>query len=131
MKVIIAGGRDLFDPNPILEAIEESGFIITELVCGMASGVDENGRQWAEEKGLHIEEFPAKWDDLSHRDAIIKSNRYGKKYNTKAGIRRNQQMAEFAEALIAIWDGKSAGTRNMIFEAKKRGLKVFVKYVKR
>jgi hypothetical protein len=35
-------------------------------------------------------------------------------------------MAENADALVAIWDGKSRGTANMIQEAEKRGLRVFV-----
>ena len=35
-------------------------------------------------------------------------------------------MAEAAEGLIAVWDGKSAGTRNMITTARERDLRVFV-----
>jgi hypothetical protein len=42
----------------------------------------------------------------------------------KAGPLRNQEMAEEADALIAIWDGQSAGTRSMIEEAHKLGLDV-------
>jgi len=38
-------------------------------------------------------------------------------------------MAENAEALIALWDGKSKGTHNMINTAKELNLKVFVYYV--
>jgi len=35
-------------------------------------------------------------------------------------------MAEYAEALIAVWDGESRGTRDMIFKASNTGLKVFI-----
>ena len=35
-------------------------------------------------------------------------------------------MAEYADALVALWDGRSRGTKNMIDEAMKRELKVFV-----
>jgi hypothetical protein len=35
-------------------------------------------------------------------------------------------MIETADALIAIWDGKSRGTAHTIREAKKKGLLVFV-----
>jgi hypothetical protein len=38
-------------------------------------------------------------------------------------------MAEYADALIAIWDGESRGTKNMIEEATKRGLRVYVKRI--
>jgi hypothetical protein len=34
--------------------------------------------------------------------------------------------ASVADALIAFWDGKSRGTKNMIDTATKRGLKVAV-----
>ena len=39
---------------------------------------------------------------------------------------RNLQMAKNAEALIAIWDGKSKGTQHMIRIAKQYGLEVYV-----
>jgi|WetSurMetagenome_2_1015567.scaffolds.fasta_scaffold57839_1 hypothetical protein len=35
-------------------------------------------------------------------------------------------MTEYGEALIAVWDGKSRGTRNIIQLARQRGLQVFV-----
>ncbi len=38
-------------------------------------------------------------------------------------------MASNADALIALWDGTSKGTKGMIDLAKKRGLKVFVQYI--
>ncbi len=39
---------------------------------------------------------------------------------------RNQKMAEYADALIAVWDGESRGTKNMISLAKKLNLKCFI-----
>ena len=35
-------------------------------------------------------------------------------------------MANYADALIAFWDGNSKGTKHMIELAKSRGLKVYV-----
>lgn len=35
-------------------------------------------------------------------------------------------MANYAEALIAIWDGQSKGTKMMIDIANKKGLKVYI-----
>jgi hypothetical protein len=43
-------------------------------------------------------------------------------YGKGAGYIRNREMAQYADALIAFWDGKSKGTKNMIDEAKKQGL---------
>lgn len=113
MKVIIAGGRDIHDYNLVLQAIEESGFVPTEIVSGMAPGVDTLAVQYAKEKELPLQQFWAEWGF----------------YGRSAGPIRNRQMANYGEALIAIWDGKSRGTKNMIEEATKRGLRVFVKRI--
>ena len=36
---------------------------------------------------------------------------------------------EYADALIAVWDGSSRGTGNMVNEARKMGLKVHIKLI--
>lgn len=38
-------------------------------------------------------------------------------------------MSEYANALLAYWDGKCRGTKNMTELAKEKGLKVGVKLV--
>ncbi|CAN5477579.1 hypothetical protein BH20ACI3_BH20ACI3_02060 [soil metagenome] len=38
---------------------------------------------------------------------------------------RNEQMPDYAEALIAISDGQSRGTKNMIDQARRRNLAVY------
>ena len=108
MKTIIAGSRNL-TPN-ISKIIQESGFDITEVVCGMARGVDMAGYLWAKQNKIPIQEYPADW--LT----------YGK----SAGFLRNKAMADYADALIAIWDGYSKGTKHMIDLATGKKLKVFV-----
>lgn len=113
MKVIIAGSRGITSLKEILNAIEEAPFPITELVCGMAKGVDMASWAWAYDTGIPIKEFKANWT----------------LHGRAAGAIRNVQMAEYAEALIAIWDGKSVGTSHMIDTAQDKGLKVFVKIV--
>lgn len=111
MKTIIAGSRHITDLDIVRSAIAESGFQISEVVCGCAVGVDTVGSWWAVIESVPITRFKPNW------------NTHGK----AAGPIRNRQMAEYAEALIAVWDGKSRGTKNMIEEAEERGLKVFVK----
>jgi hypothetical protein len=112
MKVIIAGGRDIKSEAVVLEAIMRAqvldGFTITEVVSGGAKGVDRFGEQWALAVGLPVKWFHAEWE----------------KHGTAAGPIRNRQMAEYAEALILVWDGKSRGSASMKREATKRGLKV-------
>jgi hypothetical protein len=113
----------------VQEAIEESGFEVTEVVCGGAKGVDELCSHWAEFNEIPVKHFPAKWDDLDAPDALIKKGKYGK-YNAKAGSARNEEMALHADQLIAVWDGQSYGTGDMILKAHKHGLRIYVKIVK-
>ena len=108
MKVIIAGPRYKDPVNKIpfdnyslvIQAIEQSGYEITEVVCGMAIGVDRLGETWAIANTISVNEMPANF------------NKYGK----AAGPIRNREMAEYADAAVIVWDGKSRGTRNMINE---------------
>ena len=110
MKVIVAGCRHIGFVTPVYEAIEASGFEITEHVSGGAGGADACGECWARENEIDTRIFRAKWG----------------LHGRSAGPRRNRRMAEYADALIAVWDGKSRGTQNMIKEAKVRGLQVYV-----
>ena len=110
MKTIIAGCRDYYIYTTVCKAIEQSGFEITEVVSGGANGVDALGERWACEHQMIPKVFPADWS----------------KYGKAAGPVRNRQMAEYADALIAIWDSKSKGTKNMIETAMSLQLRVFV-----
>ena len=113
MKVIIAGSRDIIDRNEVEQAIADSGFEITEVVCGCARGVDELGLIWGTCNDVPVKRMPADW------------NRYGK----QAGRERNIAMARYADALIAVWDGQSSGTHHMIKVAKMQGLKRHVRKI--
>lgn len=119
MKCIIAGSRTLTNTHFILSIIEaliqEHSLQITEVVSGTAKGVDSIGEEWAKKNNIPIKPFKPDWEIL------------GK----KAGIIRNERMAEYGEALLAIVDlrGPSTGTRHMIEAAKARNLPVYVKYL--
>jgi hypothetical protein len=82
------------------------------VVSGGAKGVDEIG-EWLATAFLGLP--PA---------TVFRADWYN--YGKFAGIKRNREMAEYAQALVAVWDGKSPGTANMIMEATERGLKVYV-----
>lgn len=110
MRTIIAGSRDITDERYVVKAITLSKFEITSVVCGGARGVDTIGRVLAEKHGVPVAMFKADWDT------------HGK----KAGYLRNEQMALNADALIAVWDGVSKGTKHMIDLAKKHNLQVYV-----
>jgi hypothetical protein len=105
VKVIIAGCRDWSASRRRLdEIVEEAGFEVTELVWGCANGIDTCAKEWADYWCIPDKPFP-----------------YLKEYGKAGGPIRNRQMAEYADALIALWDGKSRGTLNMIQEMRRVG----------
>lgn len=110
MKVIIAGSREVEDEILVFEAYQLAKFVATEVVSGGCRGVDAAGEQFATDFNIPIKVFPADWI----------------KYGKGAGPMRNRQMAKYADALIAIWDGKSRGTKNMIDEMNRLGKPVYV-----
>jgi hypothetical protein len=127
LKTIIAGDREIKDIKLIEKAVKKSGFDITEVVSGAARGVDTLGEDWAKSKSIPIKRFPADWNNLKADGAVIKVNSYGKKYNVNAGFARNEEMAKYADALIAIQtNGPTSGTQSMIKLAKKYKLKIYI-----
>lgn len=111
MKVIIAGSRFITNYELVVEAVKDSGFEISEVVCGVARGVDSLGERYAKENGIKLSYFYADWKGL------------GK----KAGLVRNEQMGNYADALVLVYDGKSPGSTHMLKYAKKKKLKIYVK----
>lgn len=110
MKVLICGSRDIDDPAVVLQAVEQSGMTPTHIISGGARGVDKRAAAYARANGIEFTEYLADW------------NKYGK----RAGFIRNYVMVGKADAMIAIWDGKSRGTKHSIDYARSYGKQVFV-----
>ena len=110
MKIIIAGGRTFNNYDLLTQSCDKALSLQTEveIVSGTANGADKLGEKYAKEKGYSVKQFPAEWD----------------KHGKSAGYIRNEEMAKYADALIAFWDGKSKGTKHMIDLAKRYNLKV-------
>lgn len=114
MKLIIAGSRTLKPCIDLLGSLiyMELGLVPTEIVCGEANGVDKAGERFAKEyntDGLPVAYFPADWE----------------MHGRSAGPIRNRMMAEYGDALLLIWDGKSAGSNNMKGQMKALGKPVY------
>ena len=114
-KVIIAGSRGFSNYkllreqcNKFLREKRKTSNII--IVSGHARGADTLGEKYAQDEGFALEIYPAQW----------------KKLGKQAGYRRNEQMAEVADALIAFWDGSSKGTKHMIDIMNEKNLLVRV-----
>jgi hypothetical protein len=111
MRVIIAGSRDFTNYQFLVDSIYQLNYSEwTEIVSGGAKGADTLGEQFAMSHKIPLTVFIADW----------------KRYGNAAGPIRNNQMAENADMLVAFWDGKSKGTKNMIETAQKLGLKTEV-----
>ena len=105
-QVIIAGGRD-FANYELLQNKCDQFFREkrpTAIISGPARGADTLGTHYARERGIQVLEFPADWERLGRR----------------AGMVRNLQMLDAADAVVAFWDGQSRGTAHTIGEAKKK-----------
>lgn len=119
IRVIIAGSRycpenseELF--IKISKLLSNLGKDNLEIVSGCARGADKLGENFAKMFNIPIKRFPAKWEE----------------HGRSAGPIRNKEMSNYATHLIAFWDGKSRGTKNMIDTATEDNLKVRVIYLK-
>jgi hypothetical protein len=129
MKTIIAGMRDFHDYKHVMRAIKKAallGITIDELVCGMAPGVDMTGYYFAKMARIPIKEMPADWDNITVPGALVRTRKDGTQYNALAGPMRNEKMAQYADSLIAIWNGVSTGTGDMIDRMRHHNKRLLV-----
>lgn len=111
-RIIIAGGRDFTDKDFFDKSV--SGVLDelkgVEIVSGHSSGADSLAEAYAKRMGIALKVFPANW----------------RKYGAAAGPIRNREMLDYILAaepmLIAFWDGKSKGTKNMIEQARRENV---------
>lgn len=116
LKLIIAGSRSFYNYALLDEAL--TNLLANyddlpkqiEIVSGHALVADRLGEIWAERHNVKVTTFPANWQLHCKR----------------AGYLRNIEMAEYADALVAFWDGMSKGTKHMIDIAKSKNLQVRV-----
>lgn len=125
MKLIICGPRDYTSGEAyrqVLLAMNEwlDDYVVTEIVEGGAPGVDALAKRWAKNHGKS-----STVDHVPYKTFKPDWTRYG----ALAGPRRNREMAEYADACIAIVpefngtiENLTKGTRNMIRTAICLGL---------
>ena len=106
MKVAIIGSRNISVGNLADYLPEET----TEIVSGGAKGVDTSAREYAIKHSIKLTEFLPEYT----------------KYKKGAPLKRNLQIIEYADIVVAFWDGKSKGTKFVIDSCKKTGKKVVV-----
>lgn len=103
-KLLVCGSRGIIDKSWIKTQIESYWY--WNLACyekvtiieGAARGVDTIAKEYAQENGWLLEEYPAEWD----------------KYGKSAGYIRNEIMVKAADEVLILWDGESKGTKHDI-----------------
>ena len=106
VSVLVAGSRSIttFDLSPYIPS--DCGLIIS----GGAKGIDTVAERYAAAHGIESRVFKPDYA------------RFGK----AAPLKRNDEMVEQADMVLAIWDGKSRGIKHTIDYAAKIGKEVKV-----
>ncbi len=104
MKVAIIGSRNLKVSD--LEKYIPEGAI--EIVSGGAKGIDSCAKDYAVKNKIKITEF------------LPDYNKYGR----VAPLKRNDLIIDYADVVLAFWDGKSRGTKYVIENCKKKGKQI-------
>ena len=100
MKVAIVGSRDFPQWYKVWEFVTYLP-PDTVVVSGGARGVDTSAVEAATACGLKVEVYRADW----------------KRYGLSAGFKRNQQIVDAADRVVAFWDGVSRGTADTLDKA--------------
>lgn len=109
MKVAVIGSRNLVVQNLGKYLPEET----MEIVSGGAKGIDTCAREYALAKGLKLTEFLPDY----------------KRYGRGAPLKRNLQIIDYADCVLAFWDGQSRGTKFVIEHCKvqNKPVRIFLK----
>lgn len=115
MKLAIVGSRTFSDYDLLVETLKshyltESGWRFTEIVSGAACGADSLAAEFARINGIKLTEFLPDWD----------------KFGKSAGFKRNVQIVDYADEVLAFQVDNSKGTGHSIELAKRQGKPVKV-----
>lgn len=105
MKVAVVGSRNLsVDIAPYIPSD------CTEIISGGAAGIDALAEAYADAHRLTKHIFRPQY----------------RLYGRGAPLRRNKQIVEEADLILAFWDGKSRGTQQTIAYAQQQGKEIKV-----
>ncbi len=101
MKVAVIGSRGISVDN--LKDYMPQGAL--EIVSGGARGIDSCAAKYAKQHNMKITEFLPNYQV------------FGK----KAPIVRNEQIVDYSDMVVALWDGVSKGTKSVIDMCQRKG----------
>ena len=99
MKLIIAGTSGMrVSVELVDQLITHYDLDVREIVSGTGGEIDAAAEDWSE---IYLNEdpkfFDSKWSSMG----------------VNAGSERNRKMAEYADALLIVWDGKSSDAEEL------------------
>ena len=107
MKVAVIGSRDLTIDDLSKYLPKDT----TEIISGGAKGVDSDAREYALAHDIKLTEF------------LPDYKRYGR---GAAPLKRNLQIIEYSDIVLAFWDRTSKGTKYVIDNCRKMGVEIRV-----
>jgi predicted Rossmann fold nucleotide-binding protein DprA/Smf involved in DNA uptake len=110
-RVAVVGSRTYWNLKAVRDFVAQLPEGCT-VISGGAKGVDQTAEQTARAKGIPVQTYPADW------------HHHGK----SAGIRRNHDIIQSADVIIAFWDGSSSGTPHSIHLAKSMNKPIHIMY---
>jgi len=110
MKIAIVGSRGLRVEN--LGAYLPEG--VREIVSGGARGIYTCAKEYAAENNLKLTVFLPQY----------------KRFGRVAPLKRNEEIIEYADEVIALWDGVSSGTKHVIDACERAGKPITVVVIK-
>lgn len=115
-KVAVIGSRDFEDKRRLYDILTKNYDRIKLIISGGARGADSLAVAWAADYGIPYLVFPAMWH-----------NPFTGEHDKGAGFRRNVQIIDQCDVVIAFWDGKSSGTAHSIETAglKQKPVKIY------
>ncbi len=104
MKLLIAGSRSITNFN--LEDHIPAG--VELIISGGAKGIDTLAEQYADAHGI---------------EKLVIRPQY-ERFGRGAPIKRNEEMVDACDTVLAIWDGESKGTKYTLNYARKKGKEI-------
>jgi hypothetical protein len=107
IRLAVVGSRSFRDCKFMKEILQ--WYDVQQIISGGAHGADQHAATYANEHGIPLKELKPDWG-------------YGK----SAGFRRNEQIVDACDEVVAFWDGKSRGTKHTINLAEEKGKPVSI-----
>jgi len=132
MKIAVIGSRAFNDWTLMSRELakihitqEKEPYCIKEIISGGAEGADTLAERFAKTFEIPLKVFKADWNDMTE-PCKIKVNKIGREYNALAGFKRNTEIINRCDMVVAFWDGKSHGTKDSIEKAKSQNKKILI-----